>query len=147
MGSDGTARPVHGRGHANGGEFEFNCWPSVVLIVRYYRVTLTATGTHTHTPDPQALAVLWTGIVSTSMNFYIEITALGRVPSSEASVILATEPLWASLFAALLFHEQFGTSDYVGGLLMISACLVNTLRPSDILGFFAAIKANNESTE
>lgn len=84
-----------------------------------------------------ALAVLWTGILSTSLNFYIEITALGRVPSSEASVILATEPLWASLFAAILFHEQFGTSDYIGGLLMILACLVNTLRSTDILGFFS----------
>ncbi|KAL3788054.1 hypothetical protein ACHAW5_000518 [Stephanodiscus triporus] len=91
-----------------------------------------------------ALAVLWTGVVSTSLNFYIEITALGRVPSSEASVILATEPLWASLFAAVLFHEQFGTSDYVGGLLMISACLVNTLRPSDIMGFFAKVSETAE---
>jgi drug/metabolite transporter (DMT)-like permease len=77
-----------------------------------------------------ALAVLWTGVLSTSTNFFIEITALGRVPSSEASVILATEPLWASLFAAILFSEHFGTSDYIGGVLMISACLVNTLKPS-----------------
>ncbi|KAL7536793.1 hypothetical protein ACHAXR_010031 [Thalassiosira sp. AJA248-18] len=84
-----------------------------------------------------ALAVLWTGIISTSMNFCVEITALGRVPSSEASVILATEPLWASLFAALIFHEQFGTNDYIGGALMISACLVNTLKPADINGFFS----------
>jgi drug/metabolite transporter (DMT)-like permease len=91
-----------------------------------------------------ALAVLWTGILSTSLNFYIEITALGRVPSSEASVILATEPLWASLFAAILFHEQFGTSDYIGGLLMISACLVNTLRPSDIVGFFSITNTLDE---
>jgi drug/metabolite transporter (DMT)-like permease len=77
-----------------------------------------------------ALAVLWTGVLSTSTNFFIEITALGRVPSSEASVIVATEPLWASLFAALLFNEHFGSSDYIGGVLMISACLVNTLKPS-----------------
>lgn len=84
-----------------------------------------------------ALAVAWTGLLSTSANFCIEITALGRVPSSEASVILATEPLWASLFAAILFHEQFGTSDYIGGALMISACLVNTLKPSDIHAFFS----------
>ena len=89
-----------------------------------------------------ALAVVWTGILSTSMNFCIEITAIGRVPCSEASVILATEPLWASLFAALLFHEQFGTSDYIGGSLMISACLVNTLKPADINGFF--LKATGE---
>lgn len=84
-----------------------------------------------------ALAVVWTGILSTSVNFCIEITALGRVPSAEASVILATEPLWASLFAALLFHEQFGTSDYIGGALMISACLVNTLKPDDITRFMS----------
>ena len=84
-----------------------------------------------------ALAVLWTGVVSTSTNFSIEITALGRVPSSEASVILATEPLWASLLAAIIFHEHFGASDYIGGVLMISACLVNTLKPSDINGLFS----------
>mmetsp|Transcript_24243 Transcript_24243/g.34689 ORF Transcript_24243/g.34689 Transcript_24243/m.34689 type:complete len:453 (+) Transcript_24243:114-1472(+) len=84
-----------------------------------------------------AMAVAWTGIISTSTNFCVEITALGRVPSSEASVILATEPLWASLFAAILLQEQFGTNDYIGGALMISACLVNTLQPSffnDIIG-------------
>lgn len=83
-----------------------------------------------------ALAVAWTGILSTSTNFCIEITALGRVPSSEASVILATEPLWASLFAAILLHEQFGTNDYIGGVLMISACLVNTIKPSFFHGIF-----------
>ena len=76
------------------------------------------------------LAVAWTGIISTSTNFFVEITVLGRVPSSEASVILATEPLWASVFAAILLNEQFGTNDFLGGFLMISACLVSTLTPS-----------------
>ena len=93
------------------------------------------------------MAVAWTGILSTSTNFCIEITAIGRVPCAEASVILATEPLWASLFAAILFHETFGTSDYIGGILMISACLVNTLKPSDIMGLFSSqsssLEANN----
>ena len=84
-----------------------------------------------------AFAVAWTGILSTSVNFCIEVTALGRVPSAEASVILATEPLWASLFAALWLQETFGTSDYVGGALMISACLVNAvLKPSDVAALF-----------
>ena len=87
-----------------------------------------------------AMAVAWTGILSTSGNFFIEISALGRVPSSEASVILATEPLWASLFAAMVYHEQFGTSDYVGGILMIGACLVNTLKPSDFEKFMGGGK-------
>lgn len=91
-----------------------------------------------------ALAVAWTGILSTSTNFFIEITALGRVPSAEASVILATEPLWASLFAAVLFNEHFGTSDYVGGVLMISACLVNTLKPAAFKDIFASLNQKEE---
>ncbi len=90
-----------------------------------------------------AYAVAWTGILSTSTNFFIEITALGRVPSSEASVILATEPLWASLFAAILMQEQFGANDYIGGVLMISACLVNTLKPS----FFHEVLGIDEGEE
>eukprot|EP00574_Skeletonema_japonicum_P007750 CAMPEP_0201725098 /NCGR_PEP_ID=MMETSP0593-20130828/8595_1 /ASSEMBLY_ACC=CAM_ASM_000672 /TAXON_ID=267983 /ORGANISM="Skeletonema japonicum, Strain CCMP2506" /LENGTH=453 /DNA_ID=CAMNT_0048216419 /DNA_START=109 /DNA_END=1470 /DNA_ORIENTATION=+ len=90
-----------------------------------------------------AMAVAWTGIISTSTNFCVEITALGRVPSSEASVILATEPLWASLFAAMLLQEQFGTNDYIGGALMISACLVNTLQPS----FFNQIIGDTEGDD
>lgn len=97
-----------------------------------------------------ALAVVWTGIISTSLNFCIEITAIGRVPCSEASVILATEPLWAGVFAALLYHETFGLSDYIGGFLMISACLVNTLKPSDINGLFlkeATSKSESTSDE
>ena len=93
-----------------------------------------------------AFAVAWTGILSTSTNFFIEITALGRVPSSEASVILATEPLWASLFASILLHEQFGANDYIGGVLMISACLVNTLRPSFFHRLFGGVKEEEEAT-
>ena len=81
--------------------------------------------------DPEmrtiAMAVVWTGVVSTSVNFCVEVKALGKVPSSEASVLLATEPLWASVFAAAFCNEKFGTNDFIGGTLMIAACLVNTM--------------------
>jgi drug/metabolite transporter (DMT)-like permease len=79
-----------------------------------------------------ALALVWTGVVSTSMNFVVEVAALGRVPPAEASVILATEPLWAALFATFAFSESFGANDYVGGALIIAACLANTLQPVDL---------------
>lgn len=79
-----------------------------------------------------AMAVVWTGLISTSFNFFVEISALGRVPSAEASVILATEPLAAAAFGGMLLHEEFGMNDYCGGALVIVACLVNTLKPDDI---------------
>jgi drug/metabolite transporter (DMT)-like permease len=80
-----------------------------------------------------AMAVVWTGLISTSLNFVIEISALGRLPPSEAAVLLASEPLWAALFASTVFHQSaFGTNDYVGGACIILACLTNAvLKPSD----------------
>jgi drug/metabolite transporter (DMT)-like permease len=85
------------------------------------------------TPELHAVAgaVLWTGLISTSFNYSLELTALGRVPASEAAVILASEPLWAALFGALLYHTGLSSSDAIGGLLIVAACVVNaTLKPA-----------------
>ncbi|CAM9144409.1 unnamed protein product [Heterosigma akashiwo] len=84
-----------------------------------------------------AAAVAWTGVITTAMNRFVETTALSRMSSVEASVILATEPLWAAFFAALLLHENFGVNDYVGGALIVLACLANTLKPSDFGQLFS----------
>jgi drug/metabolite transporter (DMT)-like permease len=69
------------------------------------------------------------------MNRFIETSSLGKVASAEASVILATEPLWAALFAALWLSESFGLNDYVGGALIVMACLANSLKPADFSRF------------
>mmetsp|Transcript_11168 Transcript_11168/g.13629 ORF Transcript_11168/g.13629 Transcript_11168/m.13629 type:complete len:439 (+) Transcript_11168:82-1398(+) len=78
-----------------------------------------------------AAAVAWTGLITTALNRFIETTSLGKVASAEASVVLATEPLWAALFAALLLSDSFGLNDYIGGALIVLACLANTLKPAD----------------
>lgn len=82
-----------------------------------------------------AMAVVWTGLFSTSLNFFIENMALGKVSSGEASVILATEPLWAAVFAAALLGESFGWNDYAGGALIVTACLVSSVKPADLKRF------------
>jgi len=87
-----------------------------------------------------AMAVVWTGLLSTSLNFFLEVSALGRVPSGEASVILATEPLWAAAFASVLIGEKFGWNDYTGGLLIVAACIVNSFQASDFEKLFPAEK-------
>jgi drug/metabolite transporter (DMT)-like permease len=79
-----------------------------------------------------AEALIYTGVISTSMNFVVEVAALGRVPPAEASVILATEPLWAALFASVALHESFGANDIVGGALIVAACVTNSLAPADV---------------
>jgi len=83
-----------------------------------------------------AAAVLWTGLITTAMNRFVETTALGKMKSAEASVILATEPLWAALFAALWLSTDFGANDYIGGALIVAACLATALQKDNFNGFF-----------
>lgn len=90
-----------------------------------------------------AAAILWTGLISTSLNFFLEVKALGTIPSAEASVILAAEPLAAAALGSIMLHEQLAVCDYIGGALIITACLVNTLKPEDIasrIDFLSATK-------
>jgi len=89
------------------------------------------------TMQTAALAVAWTGVITTALNRFIETSALGKMKSAEASVILATEPLWASLFAALWLKEDFGANDYIGGALIVGACLATALKKDDFKGFFS----------
>jgi drug/metabolite transporter (DMT)-like permease len=84
-----------------------------------------------------ALAVIWTGLVSTSLNFFLEVVAVGKVPAAEASVILATEPLWAAAFASLLLGGSLGWNDYTGGFLIVAACLVNGLQANVLQDFLS----------
>ena len=77
-------------------------------------------------------AALWTGLITTAANRIAETVALGRLASSEASVLLATEPLWAALFASLYIGESLGAMDAIGGALLVSACLANAVKPQTL---------------
>ena len=83
-----------------------------------------------------ALAAAWTGIVTTAINRVGETTGLGKVSSSEASVLLATEPLWAAVFAGLFLGENMGPQAIFGGALIVAACLMTTVKPQTIQNAF-----------
>ena len=94
-----------------------------------------------------AFAVAWTGLFSTSLNFCLENVAISQVSSGEASVLLASEPLWAAAFSAAWLGESFGWNDYTGGLLIIVACVANTLKSEDIIKVFTAGIENKSIVE
>jgi drug/metabolite transporter (DMT)-like permease len=78
--------------------------------------------------SPVALGgVLYTGLVTTALALWIESIAFARVPATDASIILTTEPLFAAAFGAISLGETFGTSDYVGASLIIGACVLAAL--------------------
>lgn len=89
--------------------------------------------------EPHRLAAIgWTGIVTTVIAIFIEGIALQTASATDASLAFATEPVWASLFGFVLLHETLGENSYVGGALILMACLIGAL--SDLL---ASSRASN----
>lgn len=74
--------------------------------------------------SPLALgAIFYTGIVTTSLALWVESIAFQRVPATDASIILTTEPLFAAAISALVVGETFGASDAVGATFIVGACI------------------------
>ena len=71
--------------------------------------------------------ILYTGIITTAAALWVESVAFARVPATDASIILTTEPIFAAVAGAITLGETFGTSDYVGASLIIGACVLATL--------------------
>mmetsp|Transcript_21524 Transcript_21524/g.46769 ORF Transcript_21524/g.46769 Transcript_21524/m.46769 type:complete len:511 (-) Transcript_21524:300-1832(-) len=93
-----------------------------------------------------ALAAIWTGIVTTAMNRVGETTGLGKVSSSEASVLLATEPLWAAVFAGLFLGEEMGPQAIIGGALIIAACLITSVKPQTLQNLFGGASQSEDGS-
>ena len=71
------------------------------------------------------LAIAYTGVISTALTIWLTAKVFKRLPSTDASIILASEPLWATAFAAALLHEPFGPMSCAGGALILGALACN----------------------
>ena len=82
--------------------------------------------------SPLALGgIMYTGLITTALALWVESIAFKRVPATDASIILTTEPLFAALAGALTLGETFGASDYFGATLIIGACAIAVLLDSE----------------
>lgn len=78
--------------------------------------------------EPHRIAAIgWTGIVTTVVAIFIEGIALQKASATDASLAFSTEPIWASLFGFILLQETLGINSYVGGALILTACLVGAI--------------------
>jgi drug/metabolite transporter (DMT)-like permease len=73
------------------------------------------------------MGILYTGLVTTALALWVESIAFAKVPATDASIILTTEPLIAAGFGAIALGETFGMSDYVGASMIVGACVAATL--------------------
>jgi drug/metabolite transporter (DMT)-like permease len=82
--------------------------------------------------EPHRVAtIVWTGIVTTVVAIYIEGLALQKATATDASLAFSTEPVWASLFGFFLLHETIGSESYIGGSIILMACVIGAV--SDLL--------------
>lgn len=82
--------------------------------------------------SPVAMAgILYTGLITTALALWVESIAFVKVPATDASLILTTEPLFAAGCGAVALGETFGTSDYVGASLIVGACALSVFLDSE----------------
>jgi drug/metabolite transporter (DMT)-like permease len=75
--------------------------------------------------------IAWTGIVTTVIAIYLEGIALQKASATDAALIFSSEPVWASMFAMMLLHEKLGLNSYIGGAVILFACVTGAM--SDLL--------------
>ncbi|CAN0054129.1 unnamed protein product, partial [Ectocarpus sp. 4 AP-2014] len=71
---------------------------------------------------PAILLVLLQGLVTTSLTVFGETVAMKKVSAAESTIILSTEPIWGTAFAAALLGESIGWNTGLGAALIVSAC-------------------------
>lgn len=87
------------------------------------------------------ISLMWTGLVTTSLTVFGEAVAMKKVSAAESTIILSTEPIWGTAFAACLLGERIGWNTGLGAMLIVSACTWSSVGPSlqtKLLSFMAA---------
>jgi len=68
--------------------------------------------------------VLFVGIFSSAVTFGLLAIAMRHIPAPRAAILLATEALFAALFAAILLTERLPPFGWAGAALILSAVLL-----------------------
>ena len=74
------------------------------------------------------------------MQVLLQTRALGKIPATDSSVIVATEPLWAAGFAALLLGENLPDEAKLGGALILLGCLANDKLPETLVAHYCGLR-------
>eukprot|EP00931_Biecheleriopsis_adriatica_P056694 TRINITY_DN33606_c0_g1_i1.p1 TRINITY_DN33606_c0_g1~~TRINITY_DN33606_c0_g1_i1.p1 ORF type:complete len:458 (+),score=94.58 TRINITY_DN33606_c0_g1_i1:59-1375(+) len=78
---------------------------------------------------PEVLATLfWVSVVTTAGVLFVETWAMERMDGTEAGIIFASEPVWATIFASVMLGESFGVKEGLGGCLIVLACIMTQVK-------------------
>jgi drug/metabolite transporter (DMT)-like permease len=76
-------------------------------------------------------AVAYLGVVSTAMTIWLQTITFKRLPAVDASLIISTEPLFATAAGVALLGDSVGLPEIAGGSLVISALCYSALGGAD----------------
>ncbi|MGD9559369.1 MAG: DMT family transporter [Oscillospiraceae bacterium] len=74
-----------------------------------------------------AASVLYLGILSTCVCYFIQTIAQRHLSSAKAGILLATESLFGALFSVLVGYDQFSVRMVVGGTIMFASMVLPEL--------------------
>ena len=79
------------------------------------------------------LSILYLGIVSTAITYFLQTSSQRYVKQVQAVIILSLEAVFATLFSVLLIHEKLSLRVLCGALLILSAVLISELKLKKLL--------------
>lgn len=70
------------------------------------------------------LAILYTGMLSTTFCLWAEVVAMRDVSATETAIIYGLEPVWGAAFAWVIHGERWGITGLVGAIFIIAGSLM-----------------------
>ena len=80
-----------------------------------------------HASGKSILAVLYLGVVSTTVTYLLQTVSQKYVDETRSAIILSLEAVFGTLFSVLILHESITLRMVVGSALILSAVIVSQL--------------------
>lgn len=108
------------------------------VVAIYSTIALCFTGSNIievfHSGDylKPTLAILYSGIFSTALCYYLQTLGQQYTSESKAAIIMSTESIFGAIFSVILLHEVLPTTTIIGCVIVFIAVLFTELKPKNI---------------
>ena len=100
---------------------------TTAFVLSLFGLILTG-GFSFHATNKSMLAVLYLGVVSTTITYLLQTVSQRYVDETKAAIILSMEAVFGTVFSVLLLHETVTVRMIAGSILILSAVLVSELQ-------------------
>lgn len=80
-----------------------------------------------------SLAILYLGLFSSLLAFFLQAIGLRHAPATRAAILLSTESLFGAIFAVLFFKDKLGPQAILGCILIFCAIIISETKLSFLI--------------